>query len=119
MRLSAIRAILLALAVVFQTAAGGGLVAAAQNPDVVASEAHCGRDDAGGPSAPAGHAQHKHHCLSCPICAGGGVAAPWAAPAQILGVQEVLRLGLAPVAERAPRSVGARTQQARAPPREI
>lgn len=119
MRLSAIRAILLALAVVFQTAAGGGVVAAAQNPDVVASEVHCGRDDAGGPSAPAGHAQHRHHCLFCQLCAGDGVAAPWAAPAHILGVQEALRLGLAPVTEPAPPSVRARTQQARAPPREI
>lgn len=70
MRPSSLRALLLALAMVLQTIAGGASVArAASMSSQVSASAHCERMRAPGDAAPAKSDDRRHMCQACLLCA--------------------------------------------------
>ena len=71
MRLSSLRALLLVLAMVAQTVAGGaGLARAAPFSSQQTLFAPCHQLDAADQPGPADKAGHRHDCQSCLLCAG-------------------------------------------------
>jgi hypothetical protein len=71
MRPSSLRALLLALAMVFQTiAAGAGVARAASGPIEASFAAHCEKSSGNADAADAHHEQRRHSCDSCCLCSG-------------------------------------------------
>lgn len=69
MRPSSLRALLLALAMVLQTVAGGWGVARATELSGQALSAHCENAASGAGTADRDRAGHRHSCQSCCLCA--------------------------------------------------
>jgi hypothetical protein len=70
MRFPALRALLIALAMVVQTLAGAsGLARAAETGAAAVVSSHCA-DRAGDANGP-GQGPHAHHCQHCCLCANG------------------------------------------------
>jgi hypothetical protein len=70
MRLSSLRALLLVLAMVAQTVAGGASIArAASMSSQQMLSGPCHQSGAGDQSGPANKVGHRHHCQSCLLCA--------------------------------------------------
>lgn len=69
MRFSTLRALLIVLAMVLQTVAGGaGLARAAADSPGSTLSVQCDHVSANERSAPADKAGHRHNCLSCLLC---------------------------------------------------
>lgn len=117
MRPSSFRALLLALAMVFQTIAGGMGVARA-SAGVVGPiiSAHCEQMRVADNAAPADKTGHRHDCQSCLLCAGP----PSVAIDVFVDSHAILRrcalTDFDAPAVTAPASRALRAQQARAPP---
>jgi hypothetical protein len=117
MRLPTFRALLIALALVFQTVAGGiGVAGTSSVTGQQTISGHCEHADFSDKSAPPGKAGHRHDCLSCQLCAGAPSTSASISIETRLVFREVRRVGFARAFIHAPPSRNARAQQARAPP---
>jgi hypothetical protein len=113
-----LRSLLLVLALVVQTAAGGtgfaGTVLA-----LAGVSANCEQDKAGGHQAPPvqNSSQHKHDCLSCQLCvADGAAAANLVAHSYQLAFRDSVPLDFGLERRAYPTAPGQRAHQPRAPP---
>ncbi len=110
-------AVLLALALVVQTAAGGHGVAAMSAAGVGARAAHCQPGSTHDQSLPDGSGHHKHDCLSCQACANAAAAvSPTAVTEHRIEFRDPVRVQLAFGFIAAPSWRIAHAHQARAPP---
>lgn len=117
MRPSSLRALLLALAMVLQTIAGGASVArAASMSSQVSASAHCERMRAPGDVTPARSDDRRHMCQACLLCAAPPLVA-LANPGDVIGrVPVSVRGGFVLSASEGSFARIAQGQRARAPP---
>jgi hypothetical protein len=111
------RVIFLALALIFQTAAGGIGLAAAQGGDAASNAVFCESGSASESSNPAQHKSHEHHCPECQLCATGAsvlAAAPQSTNRDFFRFRSRAGFKISVPAPR--RLLIERAHQARAPP---
>ena len=116
MRRFSLHAVLLVLALVFQTvASGAGMAAMSAN---AGPGEHCDRVSTTEQRAPGDTDKRKHDCLSCQACSSVGPAASFSAfAAHALVLPVVTRVELPLCAGLAPEASCAAAHRARAPPR--
>lgn len=117
MRLSSFRVLVLALAMVVQTVAGGVSIARDANiqPQQAVS-AHCDLMGAIDHAAPADKATHRHDCRSCLICAGPPAVSLTTAEENLVTVVGVAPLTFDLADAQSPDRRITRSHCARAPP---
>ena len=117
MRLTTLRALLLVLAMVIQTVAGGaGLARAASMSPEEALSAQCHRLRVGEQSAPNKEIGHGRHCHACLMC--GEPPAAWISPLAdyVIPIDEYALIDSPSFAGRALSERPSRAHSARAPP---
>jgi hypothetical protein len=118
MRLTTLRTLLLVLAMVMQTFAGGaGLARAASLSSEQALSAQCHELRADAQSAPNDKLGHRRHCQSCLLC-GGAPPAAWVSllPDHVFAPREYQLIEAPTYASRPLSERSSRAHSARAPP---
>jgi len=117
MRLTTLRTLLLILAMVVQTVAGGaGLARAASISPEETLAAHCEQVRAGEQSAPNDRLGHRHNCQSCLLC--GEPPPAWVSLASdyVVALGEYALIDAPTYAVRSLSERSSRAHSARAPP---